>query len=108
MIDLDPVRNRTCDVWHVWIEGIRPGRCMPVAKRHKICLPRARNRFGGSTNLQSQPPVQRHTSGSRNELPKVADGVDGGRMRTAIPIPRLFPDVGGVLSLSKEELCGKA
>jgi isoamylase len=24
-IDLDPVRNRTGDVWHVWIEGIRPG-----------------------------------------------------------------------------------
>jgi len=25
MIDLDPARNRTGDVWHVWIEGIRPG-----------------------------------------------------------------------------------
>jgi glycogen operon protein len=25
LIDLDPVRNRTGDVWHVWIEGIRPG-----------------------------------------------------------------------------------
>jgi isoamylase len=24
-IDLDPVRNRTGDLWHVWIEGIRPG-----------------------------------------------------------------------------------
>ena len=24
-IDLDPVCNRTCDVWHVWIKGIRPG-----------------------------------------------------------------------------------
>ncbi|HUB66331.1 MAG TPA: glycogen debranching protein GlgX, partial [Candidatus Methylacidiphilales bacterium] len=24
-IDLDPVRNRTGDVWHVWIHGIRPG-----------------------------------------------------------------------------------
>ena len=24
-IDLDPVRNRTGDVWHVWVEGIRPG-----------------------------------------------------------------------------------
>jgi glycogen operon protein len=24
-IDLDPARNRTGDVWHVWIEGIRPG-----------------------------------------------------------------------------------
>ncbi len=23
--DLDPARNRTGDVWHVWIEGIRPG-----------------------------------------------------------------------------------
>ena len=23
--DMDPVRNRTGDVWHVWIEGIRPG-----------------------------------------------------------------------------------
>jgi isoamylase len=23
--DLDPVRNRTGDVWHVWVEGIRPG-----------------------------------------------------------------------------------
>ena len=24
-IDLDPVRNRTGDVWHVWLQGIRPG-----------------------------------------------------------------------------------
>jgi isoamylase len=26
VIDLDPARNRTGDVWHVWIEGIRRGR----------------------------------------------------------------------------------
>ena len=25
VIDLDPVRNRTGDVWHVWVDGIRPG-----------------------------------------------------------------------------------
>ena len=25
VIDLDPASNRTGDVWHVWIEGIRPG-----------------------------------------------------------------------------------
>ncbi len=25
VIDLDPVRNRTGDVWHVWLAGIRPG-----------------------------------------------------------------------------------
>jgi isoamylase len=25
VIDLDPAHNRTGDVWHVWIEGIRPG-----------------------------------------------------------------------------------
>jgi len=25
VIDLDPARNRTGDVWHVWIEGLRPG-----------------------------------------------------------------------------------
>ena len=25
VIDLDPARNRTGDVWHVWVEGIRPG-----------------------------------------------------------------------------------
>ena len=24
-IDLDPVRNRTGDVWHIWIQGIAPG-----------------------------------------------------------------------------------
>ena len=24
-IDLDPVRNRTGDVWHVWIQGLVPG-----------------------------------------------------------------------------------
>jgi isoamylase len=24
-IDLDPARNRTGDVWHVWVEGIQPG-----------------------------------------------------------------------------------
>ncbi len=25
VIDLDPILNRTGDVWHVWIEGIQPG-----------------------------------------------------------------------------------
>ena len=25
VIDLDPACNRTGDVWHVWVEGIRPG-----------------------------------------------------------------------------------
>ena len=25
VIDLDPARNRTGDVWHVWVEGIGPG-----------------------------------------------------------------------------------
>ena len=25
VIDLDPARHRTGDVWHIWIEGIRPG-----------------------------------------------------------------------------------
>ena len=25
VIDLDPARNRTGDVWHVWVEGVRPG-----------------------------------------------------------------------------------
>jgi isoamylase len=25
VIDLDPARNRTGDMWHVWIAGIRPG-----------------------------------------------------------------------------------
>ena len=25
VIDLDPAHNRTGDVWHVWVEGIRPG-----------------------------------------------------------------------------------
>ncbi len=25
VIDLDPARNRTGDVWHVWIQGMRPG-----------------------------------------------------------------------------------
>lgn len=25
VMDLDPARNRTGDVWHVWMEGIRPG-----------------------------------------------------------------------------------
>ncbi|MBK5282305.1 MAG: glycogen debranching protein GlgX [Nitrospiraceae bacterium] len=25
VIDLDPVRHRTGDVWHVWVEGIQPG-----------------------------------------------------------------------------------
>ncbi|MEP6934838.1 MAG: hypothetical protein ABI988_13000, partial [Nitrospirota bacterium] len=25
VIDLDPARNRTGDVWHVWVGGIRPG-----------------------------------------------------------------------------------
>jgi len=25
VIDLDPLHNRTGDVWHVWVAGIRPG-----------------------------------------------------------------------------------
>jgi glycogen operon protein len=25
VIDLDPAHNRTGDVWHVWVEGVRPG-----------------------------------------------------------------------------------
>ncbi|MCR4299432.1 MAG: glycogen debranching protein GlgX, partial [Gallionella sp.] len=25
IVDFDPARNRTGDVWHVWVEGIRPG-----------------------------------------------------------------------------------
>ena len=25
VIDLDPARNRTGDIWHVWIKGLRPG-----------------------------------------------------------------------------------
>src|SRR5271157_1797745 len=25
VIDLDPARNRTGDVWHVWVEGVGPG-----------------------------------------------------------------------------------
>ena len=25
VLDLDPAHNRTGDVWHVWVEGIRPG-----------------------------------------------------------------------------------
>jgi glycogen operon protein len=25
MIDLNPARHRTGDVWHVWVKGIRPG-----------------------------------------------------------------------------------
>ena len=25
VVDFDPVRNRTGDVWHVWVQGIRPG-----------------------------------------------------------------------------------
>ena len=25
VFDLDPVKNRTGDIWHIWIKGIRPG-----------------------------------------------------------------------------------
>lgn len=25
VVDLDTVRNRTCDVWHVWVDRVRPG-----------------------------------------------------------------------------------
>jgi putative hydrolase of the HAD superfamily len=32
-----------------------------------------------------------------NALSKVADGVDGGQMKRAIPITTLFLDIGGVL-----------
>jgi isoamylase len=46
--------------------GIWPS--TPLAKRHKICLLRARNRFGKIHKLTTSP-IQRHTSGSRNERP---------------------------------------
>jgi hypothetical protein len=32
-----------------------------------------------------------------NELSRVADGVDGGQMKGAIPITTLFPGIGGIL-----------
>jgi putative hydrolase of the HAD superfamily len=32
-----------------------------------------------------------------HELPKVADGFDGGQMKRAIPITTVFLDIGGVL-----------
>ena len=34
VIDLDPARNRTGDVWHVWVKGIR--------SRSTLCVPRGR------------------------------------------------------------------
>ena len=33
LIDLDPARNRTGDVWHVWVERILPG----VARLAALC-----------------------------------------------------------------------
>lgn len=32
-INLDPARNRTGDVWHVWIKGIRPGQLGASSRR---------------------------------------------------------------------------
>jgi hypothetical protein len=43
-----------------------------------------------------------------NELPLVTDGVDGGQMKRAIPIPTLIPDIGSIRSLNEEVLCWKA
>ncbi len=37
VIDLDPARNRTGDVWHVWIEGIRPGQLYAYRVLSKGC-----------------------------------------------------------------------
>ena len=31
-IDLDPARNRTGDVWHVWVDGIRPGQLYALSR----------------------------------------------------------------------------
>lgn len=36
VIEMDPARNRTGDVWHVWIERIRPASCMPIAWTARI------------------------------------------------------------------------
>lgn len=44
VIGLDPVRNRTGDVWHVWLEGIRP--CQLYGYRvDGPCQPEAVHRF---------------------------------------------------------------
>jgi hypothetical protein len=34
MIDLDSTRNRTGDIWHVWVEGIRSGLPVRPSRRH--------------------------------------------------------------------------
>ena len=51
VIDLDPARNRTGDVWHVWVEGIR--------SRSAVCLSRGRplsTQGGASFQFQQASP----------------------------------------------------
>jgi isoamylase len=44
VIDFDPARNRTGDVWHVWVEGIRPGQ-LYAYRVDGPYLPREGHRF---------------------------------------------------------------
>jgi Carbohydrate-binding module 48 (Isoamylase N-terminal domain) len=40
-IDLDPVRNRTGDVWHIRVRGLHPANCTPIGSTGHISRPKA-------------------------------------------------------------------
>jgi isoamylase len=56
-IDLDPARNRTGDVWHVWVEEIRPGQ-LYAYRLDGPYSPSEGQRFNFAT-LLLKPPRQR-------------------------------------------------
>ena len=37
VISLDPARHRTGDIWHVWVQGIRPGRLYAYRVEGPFC-----------------------------------------------------------------------
>lgn len=67
--------------------------------RRKICLLRARNRFGKIYELNTlvPDPAPYFLFGERIVKGVAADGVDRGQMKRVSPITTLFLDIGGVL-----------
>ena len=56
VINLDPARNHTGDVWHVWVEGSVLVNSMPTAWTARSCLlvHRRKTRNGFAKNLGSR------------------------------------------------------
>jgi isoamylase len=65
VIDLDSARNRTGDVWHVWVEGIGPGQLYAYRVDGPYEPSLAWRRFSAGTVPASCWPMPRFSNGSR-------------------------------------------